>query len=80
MNEDLALILSITCLSCANSLTELFPLMVEHNPSWSNDDNRFILAGIISQILEFLEKSVYEDYPNIKIDMERRMKIYERNF
>jgi len=76
MDEDLAQILSHTSLRVAGELTEIFSLLAENVDGWDGGAMKRKLATIIYDLTELNRSEVFDKFPNIEVDFERRRSKY----
>lgn len=73
MNDDLALIVAGSCIRAAREIGDLVRLIP--------NDRRDIKLGIASTVHEIHNNVIdiiFNDFPHLKVDMERRLKEYGR--
>lgn len=73
MNDDLALIIAGVCIKSAREIGDLCRLIPD-----DRRDLKLASASTVHHIYQNLIDVIFDEFPNLKADMERRLKEYDR--
>lgn len=80
MNKDIAKIIALVADRTRSDIGRLAPLVKEHCDKESHEEFSMAIGQVVYEISHELMDRVFEKFPDIKTEMEDRLKKYGRSY